>query len=86
MKLLIAGNPQEAQYWLSKNYPLEEEHRYVHNEEQLRGIENPHGIFIGSWIYRKDIDVIIQALITSTRIQNPQLMKAYSMWWEKYRI
>jgi hypothetical protein len=70
--LVIAGNAHEANYWiiqdLGKKYPRNtllamSDYIIVHSLDQLRGMRNPNGIFIGTWRERKDIFEILNMLL-----------------------
>jgi hypothetical protein len=42
------------------------EYRYVHGVETLKGVSNPTMLFVGNWLFRKDIqDIIIQSRMVS---------------------
>jgi hypothetical protein len=75
-KLVIAGNMNEAQYWiiqdLGKRYPNNtslsmSDYIIVHNVDQLRGRRDPTGIFIGTWRERKDIFELLNMLLVNMR-------------------
>lgn len=70
--LVIAGNAHEAKYWmindLGKRYPSNtslsmSDYIIVHNPDQLRGMRDPTGIFIGTWKQRKDIFELLNHLL-----------------------
>ena len=71
---IIAGNVNEYQNWLFHQKTTN--CRYVGGPDILRGIENPHGVFIGTWYNRKDIHEILNRLVVSSRVNNPGLNKA----------
>ena len=71
---IIAGNVNEYQNWLFHQKTTN--CQYVGGPDILRGIENPHGVFIGTWYQRKDIHPILERLVVSSRIDNPALRKA----------
>ena len=76
---VIAGNVNEYQNWLfhlKKTTNYRSNYRYVGVPDILRGIENPHGVFIGTWYNRKDIHEILERLVVSSRVDNPGLNKA----------
>ena len=69
---VIAGNLNEAKYWvindLGKKYPTStslsmSDYIMVHSPDQLRGMRNLNGIFVGTWRERKDIFEILNALL-----------------------
>ena len=70
--LVVAGTTQEANYWiiqdLGKKYPSNtslsmSDYISVHSPDQLRGMRDPKGIFIGTWRNRKDILEILSTLL-----------------------
>jgi hypothetical protein len=85
---VIAGTAREATEWIKSNLQkriLNEEtpigiseYTYVTGVDTLRGIRNPHGVFIGSWKERMDIFQIVEALMLSSIHVNPALSKIYN--------
>jgi hypothetical protein len=70
--LVIAGNLNEAKYWvindLGKKYPTNtslsmSDYIIVSNPDQLRGMRDPSGIFVGTWKQRTDILEILSTLL-----------------------
>ena len=79
---VIAGTKHEADYWiitdLSKKYPFNtsmsmSDYVYVASPEKLKGISDPHGVFIGTWYERPDMLEVIQTLRHCTRVRNEKL-------------
>ena len=75
--LVIAGTEHEAKYWiiqdLGKKYPNNtslsmSDYIIVHNQDQLRGMRDPKGIFVGTWRERKDIFEILNMLLVNMTI------------------
>ena len=75
--LVVAGNAAEANYWiiqdLGKKYPSNtslsmSDYIIVHSPDQLRGMRDPKGIFIGTWRNRKDIFEILNMLLVNMTI------------------
>jgi len=75
--LVVAGTYHEANYWiiqdLGKKYPSMtslsmSDYSIVHNPDQLRGMRDPKGIFIGTWRNRKDIFEILNMLLVNITI------------------
>jgi len=74
--LVIAGTEHEANYWiiqdLVKKYPstsiTKSDYTIVHNQDQLRGMRDPKGIFVGTWKQRKDIFEILNMLLVNMTI------------------
>lgn len=72
--LVIAGNANEAKYWiiqdLGKKYPSNtslsmSDYIIVSSPDQLRGIRNPTGIFVGTWKQRPDIFELLNMLLVN---------------------
>jgi len=61
--LVIAGNYDQANIWMHARQKRTVTHTVVHNADQLRGMRNPNGIFIGTWRSRKDIFEILNMLL-----------------------
>lgn len=70
--LVIAGNANEAKYWiiqdLGKKYPSNtslnmSDYIIVSNPDQLRGMKDPTGIFVGTWKQRPDIFELLNMLL-----------------------
>lgn len=75
--LVIAGTEHEAKYWiiqdLGKKYPFNlslsmSNYTIVHNQDQLRGMRDPNGVFVGTWKQRKDIFEILNMLLVNMTI------------------
>ena len=75
--LVVAGTYHEANYWiiqdLGTKYPSMtslsmSDYSIVHNPDQLRGMRDPKGIFIGTWRNRKDIFEILNMLLVNITI------------------
>lgn len=59
---------------------------YVSGPDMLRGLRDPHGVFIGSWIDRSDIRDIIEHLMVASRTQttfNTGIKRAYELLHDK---
>ena len=72
--LVIAGNAHEANYWiindLGKKYPTVSTHRMsdyvlIRTADDLRGMKDPTGIFVGTWKQREDIFEILNMLLVN---------------------
>jgi hypothetical protein len=85
---VIAGTGEEARQWINSNiekrakqgettYSLSD-YVYVANADKLRGIQNPHGVFVGNWLGRPDIFDIVQTLMLCSIYINPTLQKIYN--------
>jgi hypothetical protein len=68
--LVIAGTIHEANYWIIQDYPFNtslsmSDYSIVHNADQLRGMRDPKGVFVGTWKQRKDIFEILNMLLVN---------------------
>lgn len=79
---IIAGNIDQYRNWAADKMSVNH-CQYVGGPDILRGIENPHGVFIGTWYERKDIQEILARLLASSRVENPELRKAIKYYEEK---
>lgn len=82
---VIAGTRQEADYWIAQKiqslissstnlmYVARSNYIYVDSPIRIRGIQDPHGVFIGNWKLRADILEIVQTLIYASTSTNKQL-------------
>lgn len=52
---------------------------YVTDESTLKGVVNPHGVFIGSWQEHPKIDKILTNLLIYSREYNPSLDKVLKL-------
>jgi hypothetical protein len=79
---IIAGNYDQYCAWAADKMSVNN-CRYVSSPDILRGIENPHGVFIGTWYERKDIDDILVQLVAASLSDNPALRKAIDYYEDK---
>ena len=87
MIYVIAGNEPQAYDWINRKleerirngeFPNEiDEYKYVHSPVVLRGIHDPHGIFIGTWRDRKDLKEIVKILFFASMGKNEAIKKLY---------
>jgi len=86
-KLVIAGNTNEAKYWiiqdLGKKYPFNlslsmSDYVIIDSPTKLRGMIDPHGVFVGTWKSRADLNDIIDVLHNNSRGNNTALYKIRS--------
>lgn len=84
---VIAGTYYEANYWiindLGKKYPSNtslsmSNYVYVSSPNIIRGIKDPHGVFVGNWLGRPDILEIVQTLIYASTTPNSALAKIHT--------
>ena len=68
--LIIAGSSLEARNWIpqaiGRKYPSNastSDYIIVHSHDQLRGMRDPDGIFIGTWRDRADILELLNMLL-----------------------
>lgn len=84
---VVAGNQEQAYQYINRK--IEERVRngeevskisdycYVRDVITLRGVSNPHGVFVGTWRERKDIKDIVQQLMVSQTHVNATLIKIW---------
>ena len=87
MIYVIAGTEPQAYDWINRKleerirngeFPNQiDEYKYVHSPTVLRGIQDPHGIFIGTWKDRKDLKEIVEALLYASHGENQTIKKLY---------
>ena len=87
---VIAGSKMQADQWITNKitsmisnsqnliYVARSNYVCVDHTSILRGIRNPHGVFIGTWRDRSDIKDIIMALMNATYETNPKLRKIWN--------
>jgi hypothetical protein len=73
---VIAGNYDEYYKWITQRDLHHQDWRYISRAQDIRGIENPGGIFIGTWYERPDAYDIIAQLRICSRQRNPAIEKA----------
>lgn len=74
---IIAGNKTQYDMFIGK-LPISEhpdQYQYVSGPDSVRGIRDPHGLFIGTWSKRPDITEIVTNLIIASSTKNHQLYK-----------
>jgi hypothetical protein len=83
---VVAGTYHEARVWIVKNYQerlalgdkqvTTNDYFYVSKAEDLVGIQDPHGVFVGNWRGRPDIlEMVLELMLRSTG--NDALSKIY---------
>ena len=87
-KLVIAGTHDQAQLWIQNDLAKRSaagettlsmsEYVIIDSPTKLRGMIDPHGVFVGTWKQRADINDIIDVLHNNTRRTNHALDKVYS--------
>jgi len=87
MKFVIAGNTHQANEWIQKDIKRREilrevismkDYRIVHDVSSIRGFQDPHGVFVGTWKQRVDILQIVETLMMQSVYVNKLLGKVYS--------
>jgi hypothetical protein len=74
---IVAGNRMQYDMFVGR-LPITDDpknYQYVSTPDSVRGISNPHGLFIGTWKLRKDIAQIVLNLIAASHVYNPNLRK-----------
>lgn len=79
-KLIIAGSYEQAQLWIKDDLakrnaagePIstipKSDYSIVHNPDQIRGMRDPNGVFVGTWKQRTDIFEILNMLLVNMTI------------------
>lgn len=74
---IVAGNRNQYDMFIGL-LPISHDpndYHYVSGPDTVRGISNPHGLFIGTWKLRNDITQIVLNLIAASHVYNPNLRK-----------
>ena len=79
---IIAGNYDQYCTWAADKMSVNN-CRYVSSINVLRGIRDPHGVFIGTWYERKDIYDILLILLTASSVENTEIRKAIKYYEDK---
>lgn len=93
---VIAGNSHQfSEYRRRKCDEAAKQHKTlsysnfinVNNPVQLRGVSDPHGVFIGTWVERDDLEDIFQLLLTATDKTSKSYSTICDQWvlWRKNR-
>jgi hypothetical protein len=77
---IIAGNYAEYAYWIKRKILSPSVHVYVTNPDTLRGVQNPHGWFIGTWYDRDDMEEIFEVLLRATDITTESHRRINALW------
>jgi hypothetical protein len=82
-KLVIAGNVFQANEWIKKDCNRRSaagdrsvsisDYIVVTDPTRIRGIRDPHGVLIGTWRERKDVQELIEILFLSSVTANKEL-------------
>lgn len=85
--LIIAGNDSEAMRWIKEDISANgdnglwrsiSDYIIVHRPQQIKGLHNPTGRFVGNWRSRSDLLEIIQSLIAASSPANPALINLFN--------
>jgi hypothetical protein len=80
-KFIIAGNFDEYVQWRKKQAWADAPNTVcVSSPAVLRGTQNPHGFFIGSWQNRDDLEDIFTVLLTRTDIGTNSHRTIKTLW------
>ena len=89
---VIAGNSMEARDWISSNLNKRSkagettlsmsEYVVVTGPDKIRGWNEPHGVFIGTWKERKDMEDIFQTLLICHSISDKSHRVINQLWGE----
>ena len=60
--IIIAGTYQEAKDWRERNDKSVNEWVYLSNPKTIVGLSEVHGVFIGTWKERPDIEEILDIM------------------------
>ena len=84
---VIAGNKVQADQWIKSNLEKRKnegvttlswsDYVVVTGADRLRGIQDPHGVFVGTWRDRTDIFDVVQALMMQQTHPSPSLIGIY---------
>jgi hypothetical protein len=77
---IIAGTYQEYSDWLRRKILSPSVHVCVSTPAVLRGTQNPHGWFIGTWRKRDDLEYIFMELLTRTDITSDSHRRINNIW------
>jgi hypothetical protein len=73
-RYIITGNRAEFDQWrATKPLSTTTDYVYVTSAHQLIGIQNPHGVFYGSWRTRDHIKEIVERLLINSTLYNPAI-------------
>ena len=89
---VIAGTVSEAEQWIKGNLEKRKndgvttlswsDYVIVRDPTKLKGYSQPHGVFIGSWRDRKDMEEIFQILLLNHGISQNSHRHINQLWGE----
>jgi hypothetical protein len=74
---IVAGSKAQYDHFIGQ-LPISDNpnnYHYVSTADSLRGVSNPHGLFVGTWKQRNDIVDVVQRLLIASHAFNPKLRK-----------
>lgn len=77
-KYVIAGNYQQYKQWLNETNRSPNEFVYVDGVQNLIGLQEVHGYFIGTWNERKDIVEVIKYIRAINKIPMGEIFPLHS--------
>ena len=90
--LVIAGTYDEANNWMKRDVMRRwnagetsstmSDYIYCNNADRIKGMKDPHGVFIGTWRQRKDMEDIFVTLLSSITITNNAHRVVNQLWGE----
>jgi hypothetical protein len=69
---VVCGDSRQYFDYLRRNNKDPRTHVYLHDAQQLLGLSEVHGVFVGSYRERPDIEEIIRAIRWINRIPSGQ--------------
>lgn len=87
---VIGGDSHQAKKWIDENIKKRwkagetsislSDYVYVTGPERLKGISDPHGVFVGTWYERSDMLEVIQTIRACTRMRNDKLEEVMDLY------
>ena len=77
---IIAGTYEQYKHWIKRKILSPSTHVCVSSPAVLRGVQNPHGWFIGTWRDRDDMEEIFEVLLRSTDITTESHRRINTLW------
>jgi hypothetical protein len=84
---VVAGSYHQAKEWIKQDIEKRinagqtsltlSHYVYVSSTADLRGYQDPHGVFIGTWKERPDIRDIVEALMVQSTLPIPKLREIW---------
>ena len=71
-KFIVCGNSNEYHNYIRMNNKSPQEYVYLHDTQQFRGLSEVHGVFVGTYRQRPDIEEIVHAIRWMNRIPSFQ--------------